>query len=201
MGAEKMSKSLGNVLSISNIEKMGYSPLDLRYYFLSVHYRTQLKFAEKGMEDAKKARRKIVEWMEEVETWATDAEMGGEDAGMVRDPWERKFKDAMDSDLNTPEALAVVFDLMAWSRTNREKFSKSGFEELQKQIQIIQDTFGCFEAAEVVEIPSEVQELLNMREKARGEKNFEESDRLRKEIEGLGFDVRDTDNGQKISRM
>ncbi|MBI2117965.1 hypothetical protein HYT95_03630, partial [Candidatus Peregrinibacteria bacterium] len=66
MGAIKMSKSLGNVLSLDDIRERGFDPMDLRYYLLSVHYRTHLKFRWKGMEDARKARRAIVEWMEEI---------------------------------------------------------------------------------------------------------------------------------------
>ncbi len=63
LAGEKMSKSLGNVLSIPDVVAKGYSPLDIRYYFLSVHYRTNLKFAWKGMDDAKSARRSITDWI------------------------------------------------------------------------------------------------------------------------------------------
>jgi len=73
---EKMSKSLGNTLMIPDICAKGFSPLDIRYYLLSVHYRTNLKFSWKGLEDSKKARRKIVEWMDQMngteETKGTD---------------------------------------------------------------------------------------------------------------------------------
>ena len=188
MGAEKMSKSLGNVLNISDIQEMGYSPLDLRYYFLSVHYRTQLKFTEKGLEDAKKARRRIMEWMEEVEQAET------EETAEV-DEWSKKFTAAMNSDLNTPEALAVVFDLMAWSR-NENKLG--AFKDLA---QIVQNTFGCFDPEKAEKVPIEVKNLVDQREEARASKDFAASDRLRDEIASFGYEVRDLPEGPKVTIM
>ena len=207
MGKEKMSKSLGNVLSISDIEAMGYSPLDLRYYFLSVHYRTQLKFTKKGLEDARKARRKIMEWMEEVDTWKSEHAMvvqdGMKDAGGVRAWWDPKFFDAMNADLNTPEALSVVFDLMALSRNRwaTQGFTQSGIKELHRAIDIIARTFGCFDPEEAEEVPAEVRRLVDLRAEARAAKNFKESDRLRDKVASLGYEVRDTAEGQKITKM
>jgi cysteinyl-tRNA synthetase len=188
LGDSKMSKSLGNVLSIPDIEEMGYSPLDLRYYLLAVHYRTQLKFTEKGLEDAKKARRRIMEWMEEVEQAET------EETAEV-DEWSKKFTAAMNSDLNTPEALAVVFDLMAWSR-NENKLG--AFKDLA---QIVQNTFGCFDPEKAEKVPIEVKNLVNQREEARVSKDFAASDRLRDEIASLGYEVRDLPEGPKVTKI
>ena len=104
-----MSKSLGNVLSLPDIEAQGFHPLDLRYYLLSVHYRTPLRFEEKGIDDARKARRKIVEWIAE-------GEGANSSAGSEADPFTTQFTHAMNADLTTPAALAAIFDAMAESR-------------------------------------------------------------------------------------
>ncbi|HVW66418.1 MAG TPA: cysteine--tRNA ligase [Candidatus Peribacteraceae bacterium] len=192
---EKMSKSLGNVLTIPNILDRGYDAQDLRYYLLSVHYRTNLKFSWKGMDDAKKARRKITEWMEEVRLWkGTDGTEGTE-----VQQWRNKFMDAMDSDLNTPGALGVIFDLMSWSR-NQQGFTDEGLASLQSLIDDIKETFGCFESS-VEKIPADVQSLLDERAAARASKNFAESDRLRDEIAKLGFEVKDTKDGQSVKKI
>jgi cysteinyl-tRNA synthetase len=205
MGKEKMSKSLGNVLSLPDIVEKGYSPLDLRYYFLSVHYRTNLKFSWKGMDDAKKARRKISEWIAESDRWP--ARMSVRSDGSVIsgqcsegdiDVWKKKFEDAMDSDLNTPAALGVVFDLMSWSRA--EKFSTEGLEALQALVSEIGFTFGCFEAEEEEEMPEEVHVLLKRREEVRAAKDFDASDHLRDEIASLGYEVRDEAEGQVVRK-
>jgi cysteinyl-tRNA synthetase len=181
----KMSKSLGNVLNIPDIIAKGYDPLDIRYYLLSVHYRTNLKFSWKGMDDAKKARRKIVEWIVEQEAEGADESEGTEE-------WMKKFSDAMNADLNTPAALAIIFDAMTWSRNHPTVSFKKFIEKISL-------TFGCFEMSDE-KIPADIQSLLDERDAARAAKNFAESDRLRGEIEKRGFTVKDTKDGQQLRK-
>ena len=192
MGDTKMSKSLGNVLTLSDIEAMGFSPMDLRYYLLSVHYRTNLKFTQKGLEDAHKARKKIMTWMAEVET--TEGKDGIEEIEGIED-WKEKFKEAMNSDLNTPAALAVLFDCMAWSRNEGELGACTVL------VQMAQETFGCFVLEETEDIPQEVVELAQKRVEARQNKDFEASDTLRDQILTLGYEVKDTAEGQKVQKL
>ncbi len=192
-GAKKMSKSLGNVFTLPDIEAMGFSPLDLRYYLLSVHYRTNLKFTKKGLEDAHKARRKVMEWMNEV----NDAEET-EDAeeSEETEEWKRKFAAQMDSDLNTPGALAVLFDCMTWSRT------QGALSACKKFAVLVRETFGCFELeAKQAYVPADVAALASKREKARSDKDFKASDKIRTEIHALGYEVKDTPEGQKLSKL
>ncbi len=208
MGEAKMSKSLGNILTVPDIVAKGFSPLDVRYYLLSVHYRTNLKFTWKGLEDAKKARRKIVEWMEESDQlsavsgqWSpssAEATEGGVVSGQV-DQYVAQFTEAMDADLNTPAALAAVFDCMAWSR-HQDRWSQKSRDDLNKYLLMIRSTFGCFEPEEEEAIPVAVQSLLDQRAAAREGKDYAASDRLRGEIEGLGYVVKDTSEGQKVAK-
>lgn len=193
---QKMSKSIGNVLNLSDIVEKGYSPLDARYLLLSVHYRTRLKFSWKGIDDAHKARKKIEEWMREVETW--EEVSSGAESGVGE--WSEKFSAAMNADLNTPAALASIFECMAWSR-NISGFSKNGLQQLKKLTHDIRHTFGCFVLEEALELHShEVQSLIDARKKAREEKNFSESDRLRKELEDKGYEVKDGADGQSVKK-
>ena len=205
MGTAKMSKSLGNVLYLPDIIAKGFSPLDLRYYFLSVHYRTQLKFSWKGMEDARKARRKIMEWMGE----ADSGKFSDLNADAAMSPYADRFIDSMNSDLNTPAALAAVFDCMTWSRKNSgirnqkpEPRNKSRpHDALLAFIRVIRSTFGCFEPDtkdQNVDIPLNVLRLVDDRERARMRKDFAESDRLRDLITDEGFDLRDSSDGVRI---
>ncbi|MEI8230345.1 MAG: cysteine--tRNA ligase [Candidatus Peregrinibacteria bacterium] len=199
IGDQKMSKSLGNVLSISDIIEKGFSPLDLRYYLLSVHYRTNLKFSWKGMEDTMKARRKIMDWMGEMEK---DGKEGndGKDSKEDAQNWSAKFADAMNADLNVSEALAVIFDCMSWSR-NVSGFSANDRQGLLMFIDEVRRTFGCFDPEEVFAIPADIQALVDARAAARASKDFAESDRLRDEISKKGFEVKDTGEGQKVRKM
>ncbi len=199
-----MSKSLGNVLTVPDIIEAGFSALDLRYYLLSVHYRTRLKFTWKGMEDSRKARRKIVEWISEMgETGETRETKEKQDTqqhppvlssveGFPGAAFEEKFAAAMNADLNTPAALAAIFDAMTHSRNHPQ-------ESCANFIEMIRHTFGCFDAEEE-KIPDEIEQLKIARDSARASKNFAESDRLRGEIEGRGFTVKDTKEGQMIRK-
>lgn len=196
LGDVKMSKSLGNVFTIPDIVAKGFSPLDLRYYLLSVHYRTNLKFSWKGLEDSRKARRKIVEWMGEKACHPEPVE--GPTRVMVRrahhdsSGFEETFSAAMNSDLNTPAALGVVFDAMTWSRNHPEVSFEAFMTTAQR-------TFGCFEVGEE-KIPDDIIALRAERDRARAQKNFAESDRLRGEIEKRGFTVKDTKDGQLLRK-
>ncbi len=190
----KMSKSLGNIVTITDVLNKGYSPQDLRYYFLSVHYRTNLKFSWEGMEAARTARRSIVEWMGE-ERKENEEKMKDENEKRTVDNFSKGFSDAMDSDLNVSAALASVFECMTWSRKN--PVDEKSLKDFQK---IISDTFGCF-TPEDAKIPDAVLSLVEARKSARAKKDFAESDRLRDEIAKLGYEVRDSAGEQKIKKL
>jgi cysteinyl-tRNA synthetase len=204
LGTQKMSKSLGNVLTISSIIERGYSPLDLRYYFLSVHYRTNLKFAWKGMDDARKVRLKILDWMDEVAKFSATAAPSpqGTTRRMAENVRERFVAD-MDSDLNTPAALSEVFGLMNEfyaAQTKKQPLYREDIREIQECIDIIRHTFGCFEREDTV-VPLPVLQLVEARAAARERKDFAESDRLRDEARKLGFEIRDATDGQKVKKL
>ncbi len=198
LAGEKMSKSLGNVLSIPDISAKGYSPLDIRYYFLSVHYRTNLKFAWKGMDDAKSARRSITEWI-------TRGGIGESSVGKKTitaeqvNAYEKEFDDAMNADLNTPGALAAIFDCLHAANAASAPDADAK-KSLKRFTEKIQKTFGCFEAESEI-IPTNVQTLVDERARARAEKNFAESDRLRDAITALGYEVKDTAKGQQVRKL
>jgi cysteinyl-tRNA synthetase len=200
LAGAKMSKSLGNVLLVPAIVERGYSPLDLRYYLLSVHYRTNLKFTWKGMDDARGARRSIVEWMkrggagEYAPTGKHPPSISADDVAT----FEKEFRDAMDGDLNTSGALAAVFSCI--HKTNTSLLPDAPAKAaLTSFITLVRQTFGCFEP-EIETVPADVQSLVDQREAARKAKDFAASDRLRGEIEEKGWIVKDTKEGQKVTR-
>lgn len=200
IGRAKMSKSLGNVLGLSDIIERGFHPLDLRYYLLSVHYRTNLKFSWEGMNETRKARKRVLEWMQWVgEGCASQRSWReGESRGALEvNSWHQKFEEAMDSDLNTPAALGVLFDTMVWSRLF--KMNEDAVIALRELVSCVQGTFGCFEEEEI-EIPQEVQHLLVEREERRKEGKFAAADMLRLRIQEQGFTVRDTPQGPRLQK-
>ncbi|MBM3227328.1 cysteine--tRNA ligase [Candidatus Peribacteria bacterium] len=187
MGSEKMSKSLGNVLTIPDIVAQGFSPLDVRFYLLSVHYRTNLKFSMKGLEDARSARRKIGEWIADVE------EAKDEKATKDEEDFLRRFSKAMDHDLNVSETLAVVYEIMAYSR------NKNVLGACKKFAKTLEETFGCF-SLEPSSVDADALALARDRDAARVRKDFAESDRLRDQLMEMGYEVRDTKEGTKVKK-
>lgn len=200
LGKEKMSKSLGNVVTIPDIIAKGYSPMDLRYYFLSAHYRTNMKFTDEGLNEARDVRRSIVEWIQ------NDGQQFMSRDGMP-DPvasdittMQSEFSEAMDNDLNVSVAIATIHKCMRYMNTHGTIQSDDVRDALRAFIALIQKTFGCFDV-ERAETPQDVSKLLEERKTARAEKNFAEADRLRDAIATLGYEVKDTAEGQKLRKL
>lgn len=203
---EKMSKSLGNVVTISDILARGYEPADLRFYLLSVHYRTNLKFSWKGMDEAKDARRKIADAFAKVDARLKESSMHTETDAVAKDV-EREtaaFRDALDSDLNAPAALAAIFAVTKIVNTLEAAavptYSDADLGALRTFVDLARRTFGCFDPMADAHVPADVQQLLDARTAARTAKDFAESDRLRGEIEKRGFILNDTSKGQEIRK-
>ncbi len=203
MEDEKMSKSLGNVLSLPDIVAAGFNAMDIRYLFLSVHYRTNLKFTNRALDDARKARKKILEWMSEMELQVLQAEAkksaSKEHAAEHLGTCTEKFLSALAHDLTTPAALAVVFDAATWSRKDHSWTSEAR-SALQVFIRTVRHAFGCFDAEASRALPRDIAALVEQRRIAREAKNFKEADRLRDKIHAFGFQIRDTEGGERLER-
>ena len=204
---EKMSKSLGNVLTIPDILGRGYEAADLRFYLLSVHYRTNLKFSWKGMDDARDARRKIADSFAKVDVRLAEENAVHATTDVVANEVRSHldaFRSAMDADLNAPAALAALHAVTKLVNTIEAKdvveYSDADLGALKDFVALARATFGCFESTGAVKIPADVQALLDLRAAARTAKDFAESDRLRGEIEKRGFTVKDTAKGQDLRK-
>ncbi|MDD5055324.1 MAG: cysteine--tRNA ligase [Candidatus Peribacteraceae bacterium] len=198
----KMSKSLGNVIGIPDIRAKGYSPMDLRYLLLSVHYRTNLKFTFDSLDSARKVRLKIVEWISELRARSSKTVPRPATGEPPSSGHLERFTEAMNSDLNTPAALAEIFGAMNayYAACEKGLFFKEDAREFLTFVDLIERTLGCF-APETFIVPANVQALLDERASARATKDFKASDRLRDEIKALGYEVRDEGKEQKVRRM
>ncbi len=202
---EKMSKSLGNVLTISSVQEKGYSALDLRFYLLSVHYRTNLKFSWEGMDEAHQVRRSILEWMEKdgagsFSPFVSEGKKLPEATPQDIEKFDADFSAAFDADLNVSGALAAVHGCIHTMNSSRSP-NQSTRDALKLFIQKIRDTFGCFDPEVAADIPAAVTQLKEQRAAARAAKDFAASDRLRDEIKNLGYEVRDEGKEQKIKKL
>jgi len=184
---EKMSKSKKNFLRVEEIEGKGYDPMALRYLYLTAHYRSEMAFSFESLTSAQVALNKL---REEVRGWEV-----GIFSQSSKDKFYDRFLEAVNEDLNVPKALAVVWEMV-----------KSNMPSAQKAADLLEmDKILGLELSKVIgqkiEIPEEVQKLVDLREKARLEKDFERSDELRGEIKRLGYEVLDSADGAKVKKV
>ena len=187
----KMSKSLGNVYLLKDIINKGFNPLSYRLFTYSSHYRNKLNFTWEGMEAAEKSLERLKKGYK--------AHLDGKDEvdeGVVNE-YEEKFHKAINDDLNMPLAMGVVWEVVR-SDKKSPKFAKLllKFDSVMG-LKIDEDDKDVVN----VEIPEEVLILVEERKKARENKNWEESDRLRELIKEKGYNVKDTKEGMEIEKI
>lgn len=188
--SEKMSKSKGNIYTLEDIEAKGFTAMDLRLALLSSHYRSHMNFTWDAMEQARANRRTLESFLQSLDRKHSNDDIDRLDT----DRYRMQFLRALEDDLNTPEAIARLLALVrdGKSRLHRELLGNP--EETKKTFLECTDLLGLtFE--EKGALPEKVCLLAEAREVARREKNFDEADRLRREIENAGFRLEDTAQG------
>lgn len=191
--AKKVSKSLGNTIYLHQLVEKGYAPRSLRYWYLTGHYRSPMNFSWEGIQGADQALKRLTRHYFEL------MQQGG--AGAVDEKFRKDFMSALADDLDTPKALARLWELIKDDSVPASAKAKS--------IELADKVFGLgitdarvSQKVEVTKesIPEEVQNLLDTREEARKNKDFEKSDELRMQIEAKGYVVKDTPTGQKLEK-
>ena len=186
----KMSKSLGNVYTISDLEKKGYLPLDFRYFCLNAHYRKKLNFTFEGMDAAHTSYERLRNalYAHKMSPAATDP--------MVIDELAKKFRSAVEDDMNIPFALGVLWDAVKLPK------SKDVYKlalDFDKVLGLSLDKVSA-PAPEKIDVPEDVAALAEARFAAKKEKNWAEADRLRAEIAEKGYAIKDTKEGYVIEK-
>ena len=217
INGDKMSKSLGNFFLLREILEK-FSGNVVRLFILSTHYRKPINFSFENMEDTKKTLQNIVKSMNKfeniVEKYKNEKieNVKNSEFSQKIDEFDKKFEEAMDEDMNTPQALATIFDQIRETNkfisTNESEFStiyyeiKKSYDSLKKKIE---NVFGIAieaenavkkEDGENMELTKKLIELLiKLRSEARSEKNFKLSDEIRDELKKLGVEIKDNKDG------
>ncbi len=173
---KKISKSLGNTIYLSDITARGLEPRALRYWFLTGHYRTPMNLTWEALEGSNTALKRLRNAYAALPVSTLDQ-------GFLK-----KFHDAIADDLDTPRALALVWE-------NIKNLNRATLDEVDKILGLDFTKDGP-----LYEIPAEVQKLADEREQARKDKDFAKSDELRKQIEDAGFEVKDTPGGPAVTK-
>jgi cysteinyl-tRNA synthetase len=196
---QKMSKSLGNFYTLPNLLEKGYTGREIRYALMRVHYRAPLNFTWEGMKEARESLGRIDEWLQRLREVAEKENVQRSTLNGQRPT--QKFEEALDDDLNISAALGFLFETIretnrAMDENELDAASAGAWLDWWKRINTVLD----LEMEAEIVIPTQVVQLANEREGARREKNWKRSDELRDEIAALGWEVRDTKDGPKLTR-
>jgi cysteinyl-tRNA synthetase len=194
---QKMSKSLGNFYTLRDLTAKGWTGREIRYALISVNYRLPLNFTFEGLAAARSALARIDEWVARLTTLA------GSETNASSHPLASAtgFQDALDEDLNISGALGHLFDAIRDSNSemDRNNFTPRDARALLNWRSQINQILR-FEADPIVVSP-EAQSLLDSRALARKNKDFAASDKLRDELAALGWEVKDTKDGQRLNLL
>lgn len=194
MSGEKMSKSLGNIKTVLDLIRM-VDPLDIRYLFLSGHYRHQLDFSDATLKQSHVARMKLQNLWDRLNDMSVFGE-GVSNLNEKLEDFKSSIEGALSDDLNTPKALGFYFEFVKYANTLLDEGVVSNDDSLT-----MMDFMKSFESVfdvirtEMRDLTVEEKDMISKRKQAREEKNYELSDKLRDELLASGIQVLDGAEG------
>ncbi|NCO12197.1 MAG: cysteine--tRNA ligase [Candidatus Pacebacteria bacterium CG_4_10_14_3_um_filter_34_15] len=216
----KMSKSLGNFYTIDDVMERGFSPRALRLLFMTAHYQSEMNFTWENLVGMQKSYERLLKIVVDLkknvlESEKTDEKLVADFDGNLATKFKDKFFTALSENLNTAQALAVLWEVMKSDElSNSEKLSLLlAFDEvfqldLKQAEQVLEkikfnklgDTTGNF-SGEMNDLPEEIQQILLDRETARKNNDWGQSDALRDLLLKKGYKVLDSSEGQKLEKL
>ncbi|MGE4554923.1 MAG: cysteine--tRNA ligase [Candidatus Paceibacterota bacterium] len=196
---EKMAKSLGNVIQLEDLIKKGFSPLAFRYLFLTSHYRSPLEFSFKSLEAAQNSLNNIYDFLKSL-LWEKNFLKNKKNRAFSLKKYSNEFLQSINDDLNTPSALATLWNLIAeYNKAKKEKPHLLSPQEVLKLLFNFDKILGLdFQKIKLEKIPQKIKKLVSQREKYRQEKNWPLADEIREKIKKEGYLIEDTVWGPKI---
>ena len=187
----KMSKSLGNTYTISQLEEKGISPLAFKLFCFTAHYRNKLNFTFEGAYGAQKALERLYDSYKKNVNGVDDV-----DEDIIKE-YEERFLAYINDDMNMPGAMSVVWEIARNAKKSIKfadlllKFDKVlGLDMKNAENYLLE-----FKHEESEELPEEIKALVEERKQARAEKNWAKSDEIRDRIISLGYGIKDTKDG------
>jgi cysteinyl-tRNA synthetase len=203
---DKMSKSLGNVYNLADVVEQGFRPSALRYLYLGVHYRKQLRFSWKAMAQAEEALKRLTDFLARLDSLPAGRSSGEPLAARLKEAHD-EFAAHISADLNAPAALGVVFDLVRALNASIDAGElgaddaaavRATFEQFDKVLGVL-----SLRQAEDRKPPvpvDEIEQLVAARQEARRARNFAEADRIRKDLDARGIVLEDTGGATRWKR-
>ena len=202
---EKMSKSLGNFFTVREIGEK-YDLQVIRFFMLSAHYRSPLNFSDDLVESAKNALERIrtaTSRLEEIIEKTQNESISEVEKTRLSDidAFVKKYDDAMDDDLNTADAISVIFEIVKYANTNIDDSSSKEFvTKLLDTIVTLCDVLGIKAKTEAELLDDEIEKLIEERQAARKNKDFARADEIRNSLLEQGIILEDTREGVRWKR-
>lgn len=199
---EKMSKSKGNFYTLRDLLTRNLDPIDIRYFLLSTHYRKMLNFTFEGLEQSKASRQRILDFVYELEhrkfSPGSDQEVEPLVQKAVAD-----FKNSLADDLNISAALAALFELIREInlRLAKDSLKQDDARKVLEAVYQMDRVLAILPEKEEETLPPEILRKIELRQKARKEKNFALADAIRQELRQLGIILEDTKEGVRWKRI
>lgn len=202
----KMSKSLGNFFTVRDIQEK-YDLQVLRFFMLSVHYRSPLNFSQELMEAAKNSLERIITAADRLRELSGGAQEGehssAQEQGVLTQAqsYMDKFEKAMEDDFNTADAITAIFELVKLANTAvTEESTKALAAAVLNQLKNMADIMGILIEHKQEILDSEIEALIEERQAARKAKNFARADEIRNQLSEMGILLEDTRQGVKWKR-
>ncbi len=188
---QRMGKSLGNIYTVSDVEKKNFEPLSLRYLYLTAHYRDPLNFTWTSLASAQRALEKLRSQVLAAKEQKSRTALSPEKQ-LKLDDYRKRFLAAVNDDLNTPQALAILWQMIKSNLPSEDKYDLAlSFDEVLG--------LKLAESAAIEQpLPAEVKKLVEQRERLRSEGKFEQADQIRKRIFEKGYLLEDTPEGPRL---
>lgn len=197
---EKMSKSLGNFFTVREIAEK-YPLQVIRFFMLSAHYRSPLNFSADLVEASKNGLERILTAVDRLKSISgTEGEVDKAVADEM-DAFVKKYEAAMDDDLNTADAISVIFELVKYANVNvTEESTKANVELVLNTVTKLCDILGIITEKKKEILDSDIEALIEERQSARKAKNFARADEIRDQLSDMGIILEDTREGVKWKR-
>jgi cysteinyl-tRNA synthetase len=199
MEGKRMGKRFGNDYTLRDLMEKGYNPTAIRYLLFATHHRQQLNFTFEGLEAAKNALQRLYDFIDNLKL--VKGEKDNPEVGQLLEKTKHDFEEALDDDLNTSEALGVLFTLVKEINKlmDEKRLSKSDADKTLQLVNNFDSVLGILKREELI-LDDEVAALIQKRIQARKEKDFKLADQIRKDLEDKGIILEDTPEGTKWKR-
>ena len=198
---QKMSKSLGNFFTVRDIAKE-YDLEAVRMFLLTANYRNPVNFSRELMDQTVTSLNRLYTARDRL--FDTAVNENADDTGVVSklDEFRNRFNEAMDDDLNTADALGILFDFARWINIfATDAHTKAAIDAVKERYAELNGVLGLVVKEKKEDFPEEALSLLEARTEAKKAKNWAEADKIREQLKNMGYAVEDTKDGAKLKRL